>query len=73
MINNELLEYIKHQRQIGISRETISGNLKSTGWNDADINEAFVAITPVPVSTGTFTPIPPIISNVTPNIVQTPI
>lgn len=47
MINNELLEYIKHQLDNKVSREVITGNLKVTGWTDADVDEAFVAISPL--------------------------
>jgi len=68
MINNQLLGYIKQQLSINISREVIVNNLKSQGWTDADLNEAFLAIgsvtppTPIPVS--------PIVSPMAPKVVK---
>lgn len=44
MITPEIINYIKQQITLGISREQISGNLKQNGWNDADIAEAFSAL-----------------------------
>lgn len=68
MINNELLEYIKHQLNNKVSRETITSNLKLTGWLDADVNEAFLALPPVipqaPI------PVSPVMPTVTLGFVQ---
>jgi hypothetical protein len=58
MINNQLLDYIKQQLTLKVSRDTISSNLKGAGWNDTDINEAFSAITPV-VSSVVSNPVQP--------------
>ena len=44
MINQQLLDYIKQQLQQGVSREIITSNLISQGWQQSDINEAFVSI-----------------------------
>lgn len=60
MINEQLLGYVKQQLSQGVGRETITRNLKSQGWTDADVAEAFNAINPVvaPASTATPTPTP---------------
>lgn len=55
MINNELLNYIRQQLSLNIKREEITNNLKSQGWTDADISEAFTNV--VPMSTP-FVPAP---------------
>jgi len=44
MINQQLLDYIKQQLQQGASREIITNNLISQGWQQSDVNEAFVSI-----------------------------
>jgi hypothetical protein len=41
MANQQLLDYIKQQLQQGISREIITNNLISQGWQQSDITEAF--------------------------------
>ena len=41
MINQQLLDYIKQQIQQGMSSDNIKIALRSNGWEDADINEAF--------------------------------
>lgn len=41
MVNQQILDYIKQQLQQGISKETISSNLLSQGWQQQDVNEAF--------------------------------
>lgn len=41
MANQQLLDYIKQQLQQGVSREIISNNLISQGWQQSDVNEAF--------------------------------
>lgn len=50
MINDELLGYIRQQLSLNVSKEIISSNLKSQGWTDADVNEAFAAIVPMPAN-----------------------
>lgn len=45
MITKEAIDYIKSEIQKGISRETITANLvTSGGWKTLDIQEAFLAI-----------------------------
>ena len=44
MINNQLLDYIKSQLALNVSREVIGNNLKGAGWNDDDIKEAFSSL-----------------------------
>ena len=41
MVNQQMLDYIKQQLQQGVSREIISNNLISQGWQQSDVNEAF--------------------------------
>jgi hypothetical protein len=41
MVNQQMLDYIKQQLQQGVSKETISSNLFSQGWQQQDVNEAF--------------------------------
>lgn len=41
MTNQQLLDYIKQQTQQGASREIITSNLISQGWQQSDVNEAF--------------------------------
>src|SRR3989344_6895948 len=41
MVNQQLLDYIKQQLQQGVSRENITNNLISQGWQQSDVNEAF--------------------------------
>lgn len=68
MINNQLLGYVRQQLSINISREVIVNNLKSQGWTDTDIQEAFSALaTIVPQAS---IPVSPTISGVMPNVVQ---
>jgi len=47
MINDQLLDYVRQQLSLKVSREVIITNLKSTGWNEADINEAFRTVIPM--------------------------
>jgi hypothetical protein len=44
MINEQLLQYIKSQRQAGTSDEEIKENLSAAGWRDEDIAEGFEAV-----------------------------
>jgi len=41
MVNQQLLDYIKQQLQQGVSREIITNNLISQGWQQSDVNDAF--------------------------------
>ena len=68
MINNQLLGYVKQQLSLGIGRETITTNLKSQGWTDADLSEAFSAIglNAAPA----LTPVSPMAVGVTQNVAQ---
>ena len=44
MINDQLLGYIRQQLASGVSKEVIISNLKSQGWTDVDVNEAFTMV-----------------------------
>jgi hypothetical protein len=46
MINNDILEYIRAQRQAGVADEMIRANLRTGGWEDADIAEALTTASP---------------------------
>jgi len=41
MINQQLIDYIKQQMQQGVSLDNIKNTLRSNGWGDADIDQAF--------------------------------
>lgn len=41
MANQEVIAYITQQLSFGISQESISTTLKTQGWSDTDISEAF--------------------------------
>ncbi|MFA6353369.1 MAG: hypothetical protein WCW93_00305 [Candidatus Paceibacterota bacterium] len=68
MINDQLLSYVKQQLSLNVGREVITSNLKSQGWTDDDVNEAFRAIMPVSVPTSVPTPL--VVSCVNPNLTQ---
>ncbi len=44
MINQQLLDYIRQQVAVGVSREDITKALASSGWNPLDVQEAFAAL-----------------------------
>ncbi len=46
MITPELISFIKQQLAQGMTKETITNNLASNGWNITDINEGFMAVLP---------------------------
>lgn len=46
MANPQLVTYIKQQLQTGETEAPIKNSLKSVGWNDSDINEAFKEASP---------------------------
>ncbi|MES3004795.1 MAG: hypothetical protein V4690_01630 [Patescibacteria group bacterium] len=48
MINGEILAYVRQQLNAGTTREQISLGLKSNGWTDEDITQAFNALNPTP-------------------------
>ena len=54
MTNQQLIDFIKQQLQIGITREKINSELLANGWNAQDIAEGFIAAgmqtVPVPPS-----------------------
>ncbi|MFA5937435.1 MAG: hypothetical protein WC822_06195 [Candidatus Paceibacterota bacterium] len=52
MINQQLLDFIKHQLQVGLTKEKISNDLLINGWTLQDIEEGFKAVI-VPTSTVT--------------------
>lgn len=66
MINDQLLSYIKQQLSLHVERGVITANLKSQGWTDMDVSEAFRVI--LPLSTSIFIPTSSIVSGLTPNV-----
>ena len=62
MINQPLVDFIKQQLQLGLTKEKISSELLANGWNGGDIEEGFKAIGDTPPSILTSTPIPIILS-----------
>lgn len=46
MANPQLVDYIKQQLQLGVSKDAIRGTLSQAGWPEADINEALSASGP---------------------------
>ncbi|HTE49080.1 MAG TPA: hypothetical protein VK675_04190 [Candidatus Paceibacterota bacterium] len=44
MINPQLLDYIRHQLALGITRENIKKALMSQNWSEQDVNEGFITI-----------------------------
>lgn len=63
MANQQLITYIKQQLQLGESETPIKNSLRSVGWSDADITEAFKSASPSPA--------PAITSPATPFAAQT--
>ncbi|MBI2627311.1 hypothetical protein HYW72_00065 [Candidatus Nomurabacteria bacterium] len=47
MVTPELIEYIKGELAKGKTREKISAELASGGWNEADLSEAFRTVIPM--------------------------
>lgn len=63
MINQQLLDFIKQQLQLGSTKEKISVDLISNGWTAKDVEEGFKTINPTapiqaPVSASTLAPDP---------------
>ncbi len=50
MINQQLISYIRYQLQQGSTKEKITADLLSNGWNSQDVEEGFNAITANPTS-----------------------
>ncbi|HEY4510520.1 MAG TPA: hypothetical protein VJJ73_01650 [Candidatus Paceibacterota bacterium] len=58
MVTTELLAYISREIKRGTNKDDISKSLKSNGWGDNDLKEAF-ALSPVPKGAPPVTPINP--------------
>ncbi len=56
MINQQIIDYIKQQLQQGVSSENIKNSLRTNGWAEADIEQAFNSLS-APLNS---TPISPI-------------
>lgn len=54
MINPQLLDYIKKQLEQGVSKEEIKRALVSNGWQDRDVEGAFL----MPAPQGTISSLP---------------
>lgn len=59
MINPQLKEFVQKQLSAGVSRDIITSQLTTNGWNAFDIAEVFDALTehpkaPKPIKTGGF-------------------
>ncbi len=63
MTNQQLLDFIKSQLALGLTKEKISSELLANGWNTQDIEEGFKAVVPV-VFNPSGIPIPPIQPNI---------
>ncbi|PIR68674.1 hypothetical protein COU48_02670, partial [Candidatus Nomurabacteria bacterium CG10_big_fil_rev_8_21_14_0_10_03_31_7] len=69
MTNPQLIDFIKQQLQVGLTKEKISSKLLANGWNSQDIEEGFKA-TGIPISSApvsTTTPNPHITPTLNPN------
>ena len=58
MTTQELIDFIKQQLVLGVSRETIQAQLLTQGWTVEDISTAFVVVT-APPSQPLVPPVPP--------------
>jgi len=57
MINQQLLDFIKQQLQVGLTKEKISSQLLTNGWTPQDIEEGFRAtVLPMPTTTPPVSP-----------------
>src|SRR3972149_1447071 len=69
MINPQLLGYIRQQLSLNVSKEAIANSLKSQGWTDADLGEAFAAVGVVtPPTSAPASAISSLSSPMTPNV-----
>ena len=48
MINQQLLDFIKQQLQLGKDKETISKELLANGWKAEDVEEGFRTFIQIP-------------------------
>lgn len=46
MAQQQLVDYIKQQIGLGVTRETITGSLRDAGWTESDIREAMAGLSP---------------------------
>jgi hypothetical protein len=61
MINQQLVDFIKQQLQVGLTKEKISSELLANGWNTQDIEEGFKATgIPIPPAPAPVSPASPI-------------
>ncbi len=63
MVSQQLIDYIKHQQQMGHSKEQITSTLLAQGWHQADVEEGFAHAAsgvPMPVSGPVSTELPKI-------------
>ncbi len=75
MTNQQLLDFIRQQLQLGLTKEKISSDLLSNGWSPQDIKEGFSAVI-IPVSVTPATPstlVPPSLNNINPSVISSPI
>ena len=56
MINQPLLDFIKQQLQVGLTKEKISNDLLRNGWTLQDIEEGFRVAVPTPTATPPVSP-----------------
>lgn len=71
MTNQPLIDFIKQQLQLGLTKEKITNELFANGWNTQDIEEGFAA-TGIPVATSAPSTLPPNIPQmINPNTNQT--
>jgi len=71
MTNQQLIDFIKQQLQLGLTKEKITNELFANGWNTQDIEEGFAA-TGIPVATPAASTLPPNIPQmINPNLNQT--
>src|SRR3989338_9770767 len=50
MVNPQLAEYVKQQIQLGVPKEAIKSTLVTSGWPEADVNEALGPSSAQPVA-----------------------
>ena len=80
MTNQQLIDFIKQQLQLGLTKEKITSELLANGWNNQDIEEGFKAtgvpippapvptLTPNPATFPTLNPTPVTTQNLNPNL-----
>ena len=59
MINNQLLEYIRQQKQQGVSDKDIKAVLTVQGWQPQDLDEAFYVVSNQAATTASVPVSPP--------------